>query len=294
MSLVLRSRWRVVLAVVALVASFVIAPSSGAAQAPTAVAATPVEADFVASVNQERAARGLDPLTVDGVMTAAARDWAEEMAHHEHLHHAPDITTGAPSGWLKVGENIGRGRSVDSLMDAFMASPAHAANLLDPAFTRVGVGVASDDDGRLYTTHRFAATRTDVAPTCKGRVATIVAQPGVETVGTSGADVIVGTSGPDVIDGRGGDDVICGRGGDDRIEGGRGSDLLHGGGGDDTLRGQSGSDALTGGSGRDRLYGGSGRDHLAGQRGADHAFGGSGRDTCDASKRDEVRSCILG
>ena len=42
-------------------------------------------------------------------------------------------------------------------MDAFIASPGHYANIVDPEFTHIGVGVIRDPDNpaRLFTTHRF-------------------------------------------------------------------------------------------------------------------------------------------
>lgn len=88
-------------------------------------------------------------------------------------------------------------------------------------------------------------------PTCKGQVATIVAQPGVETTGTDSADVIVGTSGPDFITGGAGDDLICGLGGDDVIRGAGGADRIFGAGGDDRLAGGPGVDLVDGGAGVD-------------------------------------------
>ena len=42
-------------------------------------------------------------------------------------------------------------------MQAFINSPAHYANLVDPAWTHVGVGVTFAADGRMYTTHNFMA-----------------------------------------------------------------------------------------------------------------------------------------
>lgn len=115
------------------------------------------EAAFVASLNAVRAANGLQPLQVNGNMTAAARNWAGWMASNGVLQHAGDIVTGAPGNWTKVGENVGRGGGVQSVFDAFMASPSHRANVLDPSYTQVGVGVVWTTDGLMYTTHRFAA-----------------------------------------------------------------------------------------------------------------------------------------
>ena len=124
-------------------------------------------------------------------------------------------------------------------------------------------------------------------PTCLGQPATIVAIPGVPTVGTSGDDVIVGTTGNDVIRGRGGDDLICARAGDDNVKGnggndqidlGPGNDEAAGGKGNDWIHGKSGRDRLRGNSGGDQLRGGKGRDVLRGDKGIDFLHGGSARD----------------
>lgn len=129
------------------------------------LAAGPVlddEAAFVASLNEVRAANGLPALVIDNSMTVAARDWTTWMVDNLTLQHADDIVVGAPTDWLKVGENVGRGGSVDSIFQAFMESPGHAANVLDESYTRVGVGVFHAPDGRIYTTHRFAVAAVDV------------------------------------------------------------------------------------------------------------------------------------
>lgn len=105
---------------------------------------------------------------------------------------------------------------------------------------------------------------------CKGRQPTVLAIPGVRTVGTSSPDVIVGL--PlikDTIDGRGGGDVICGL---DR------RDFLHGGTDNDEVRGNHGSDFLFGEDGDDLLRGGPNDDVLRGGPGFDRCFGGAGRD----------------
>ncbi len=118
------------------------------------------EATYVSNINGIRAANGLGPLVVDSNMTGAARNWTIWMVENETLAHADDIVTGAPSDWLKVGENVGRGGSLDAVWQAVLNSPSHAANVLDPTYDLVGIGVAWNADGRLYTTHRFAATES--------------------------------------------------------------------------------------------------------------------------------------
>ncbi len=135
------------------------------------------EATYVANINAVRAANGLGPLRVDANMTAAARDWTVWMAENETLQHAGDITTGAPSDWLKAGENVGRGGSVGAVWDAFLNSSTHRANVLDPAYDTVGIGVAWTDDGRMYTTHRFASTESGSAPVAAAPTTTPVSEP---------------------------------------------------------------------------------------------------------------------
>ena len=120
------------------------------------------------------------------------------------------------------------------------------------------------------------------APTCFGRAATIIAQPGVPTVGTRGADVIIGTSGNDVIRGRGGADLICSGGGDDRVFAGGGRDSVDLGSGDDVAKAGAGNDYVAGGTGNDTIRGHRGRDTIRGDGGIDTCFGGKGRDTLES------------
>lgn len=142
----------------------VVGAAVAVAQDPGWTLAPSDESAFVANINAARAANGLGPLTVDTNMRAAARDWAVWMAENDTLQHASNIVTGAPSNWTKVGENVGKGGSVSSVWNAFMASPGHAANVLDPLYTRVGVGMVWADNGVLWTTHRFAAASSDSPP----------------------------------------------------------------------------------------------------------------------------------
>lgn len=144
------------IAVVALVAA-VAAVATVGAQEKNWTLAPEDEARFVDHINAERAALGLGPLSLDTSMRDAARGWTYWMAENLTLAHADDIVTGAPADWAKVGENVGRGGTLEAVMEAFMASPSHAANVLDPSYTLVGIGVVWTDDGRIYTTHRFAA-----------------------------------------------------------------------------------------------------------------------------------------
>ncbi|RZV46656.1 MAG: CAP domain-containing protein, partial [Acidimicrobiales bacterium] len=132
------------------------------------------EGTFVSGVNQARAAKGLPALTVDTQLISLARGWSNKMnagvcGEGNNICHASPISAGVTHDWAKLGENVGTGPDVKSVMDAFIASPGHYANIIDPAFTHVGIGVVWDG-ARLYVTQRFmklqpaATTTTTAAP----------------------------------------------------------------------------------------------------------------------------------
>jgi hypothetical protein len=144
-----------VLAVFSLVVALLTAASP-------AVASPSEESAFVAGVNQARAAAGLPALQVDNELISLARGWTNQMKNgvcggDKYICHASPISAGLTQDWAKLGENVGTGPDVDSVMDAFIASPGHYANIVDPEFTHIGVGVIRDPDNpaRLFTTHRF-------------------------------------------------------------------------------------------------------------------------------------------
>lgn len=134
------------------------------ATAMTLVGVEPVSADeltdeseFVARINDLRASQGIAPLEVHSRLTQMGRDWSLNMALADGISHNPALATWAPSDWTRLGENVGVGGSVASLHDAFVASPAHHRNLVDPQFRYVGIGVVYDD-GRIYVTQQFMTT----------------------------------------------------------------------------------------------------------------------------------------
>jgi uncharacterized protein YkwD len=137
--------------------SLAVAAPADAGRVPTAVALQDPAAaadDFVARINQLRASKGLGALSVDGELTAQANQWAGTMANAGRIFHASDLSVGITANWSKLGENVGVGGDTASLFQAFVNSPTHYDNLVDPAYTRVGVGVVHAG-GRMYTAHRF-------------------------------------------------------------------------------------------------------------------------------------------
>lgn len=113
------------------------------------------ENDFLVQINQLRASRGVPALSVNDDLTNIARTWTDQMIANGGLSHNPSLAAEAPGGWSKLGENVGVGYDVSSLMQAFINSPAHYANLVDPRYSSVGIGVTVTPDGRVWVTQDF-------------------------------------------------------------------------------------------------------------------------------------------
>lgn len=104
------------------------------------------ESSLLREMNRVRAAHGLGPLTADTRLTRAARSHSEEMIGSNIFDHGAFGTRMVRfnvTGRL-AGENLawgtGASGTAQGVVAAWLASPGHRANLLRPAFTRVGVG----------------------------------------------------------------------------------------------------------------------------------------------------------
>jgi len=113
-------------------------------------------------VNGERASRGLSNLGLDSRLTSVAQQHSDYQAEDQTLTHndpAGDPGTRVQNAgymWTSVAENIAEGQnSMQSCMDALMASPGHRANILGPSYTHFGAAV-SDTGSVPYYTQDFA------------------------------------------------------------------------------------------------------------------------------------------
>ncbi|MFI9808634.1 sigma-70 family RNA polymerase sigma factor [Streptomyces sp. NPDC052301] len=133
------------------------APSASAPQAQSAPAGT--VGQVVALVNKERAAAGCGPLTEDPQLEKAAQGHSDDMAARHFFDHTnPDGAdpgqriTAAGYRWSTEGENIAQGQqTADSVMQAWMNSPGHRANILNCSFKDIGVGVHQGPGGPWWT-----------------------------------------------------------------------------------------------------------------------------------------------
>ena len=122
-------------------------------------------AEVVALTNGHRAAHGLRPLADDPRLAAAAQAYSEDMvARRFYSHTSPDGTepwdraAAAGCTHVGIGENIACGqRSPAEVVQGWMDSPAHRANILKPEFTHIGVGFQCGGQAGTYWTQLFGA-----------------------------------------------------------------------------------------------------------------------------------------
>lgn len=92
-------------------------------------------------VNGTRTEAGLSSCGWDAHLQERAQSWAEHLAAQRLLVHS-DLGTGVPTPWYRLGENVGYGPSAGVIHDAYLGSPSHRRNVLDPRWTSCAVGVA--------------------------------------------------------------------------------------------------------------------------------------------------------
>ena len=139
-------------------------PSKTETKAP--VAKTPVnvsaeaaaEAEVLKLVNDERAKVGCSPVAANSALTDLASAFSEDMAARDFFDHTdPSGLTpwdrAAKAGISSLGgENIARGQAdAAAVMDAWMNSPGHKANILNCDFKTLGVGAHFGSGGPWWT-----------------------------------------------------------------------------------------------------------------------------------------------
>ncbi|MFI5667664.1 CAP domain-containing protein [Streptomyces sp. NPDC051704] len=143
-------------------------PAPTTPAAPPAPSATPAptpgdghsaeESAVVTLVNQERAQAGCGPVRANPPLAALAGAFSKDMAVRGFFDHTdPDGNTpwdrATKAGLSGLGgENIARGQGdAQAVMNAWMNSPGHKANILNCEFRTLGVGVYVADGGPWWT-----------------------------------------------------------------------------------------------------------------------------------------------
>jgi uncharacterized protein YkwD len=129
-----------------------------AAVDPSAIAQRAVDL-----ANSERIAAGLDVLATPDNLKECSRIRVGYLAAHHTIEHSDDSggfgTQAIMDAWgvpyVYWGENTGRisllaDAPADGMHQAWMGSPPHRANILNPNFVRIGLSVQPGDDGALY------------------------------------------------------------------------------------------------------------------------------------------------
>ena len=115
------------------------------------------EAEVIRLVNERRKEAGLAALKTDWELSRIARYKSRDMRENGYFSHTSP-TYGTPFEMIKAfglsyktaGENIAYGqRTPQEVMNAWMNSPGHRANILNAGFTRIGVGY--EPNGNYWT-----------------------------------------------------------------------------------------------------------------------------------------------
>ncbi len=111
------------------------------------------EGEFLAHLNAERKAAGLNELTVHWDLLDDARAHSQVMMDGNHLHHNPDLGS-VTDRWWRLGENVGVGPDAEILHQAFMNSEGHRRNILGE-WDYVGIGVRQESEYKIWVTVVF-------------------------------------------------------------------------------------------------------------------------------------------
>ena len=131
---------------------------------PVSAGQSSMTSQVVSLVNSERAAQGIAALQNDSKLSEIAQQKAEDMAKNQFFSHtsptygsAFDMLKAAGYSYKTAGENIAMGqKSAASVMDGWMHSSGHRANILHTSYEKIGVGYAVSADGTPYWVQIFA------------------------------------------------------------------------------------------------------------------------------------------
>jgi len=134
----------------------------------TPVLAAQWAAQVIDLVNSERVSQGLSPVVSNATLTEMAEDYACEMILGDFFAHENPLT-GSTVGsradehgydYLIVGENLAAGQhSPAEVVQAWMDSPGHRANILGEEYEQIGVAVRTGGGYGVYWVQEFGLPR---------------------------------------------------------------------------------------------------------------------------------------
>lgn len=121
------------------------------------------------AANAERMQRGLQPLRWSDSLYRAAYGHAQAMAEHEEISHQfqgePELTARGETAGARfsvISENVAEAPTAVEIQEAWMHSPKHRENMLDPRVDSIAIRVVSRD-GELYAVEDFDRTVTKLS-----------------------------------------------------------------------------------------------------------------------------------
>lgn len=196
----LRRRALFVLLGIALVAEGFLVANLMARNSGFSFLAAVIQSEIITLTNEERLHNNAGVLTENTTLDAAAQAKANDMAAKGYFaHQSPDgrqpwdFISAAGYRYQYAGENLAV-RFVDSkdVVDAWMESPTHRANIVKPAYTQIGVAMAQGmykGQEATFVVQYFATPLRSAAPAAAAPSAPIaveqIEQPGVAVLGAS-------------------------------------------------------------------------------------------------------------
>ena len=127
---------------------------------------TEEEKGVLERTNAERKAAGLPELVPNAKLFQAARDHSANMAKLNRMSHIlngrthADRAAAAGYAYTFLGENIAwNQRDAAQVLECWMRSAGHRANILNRNYTEIGIGVAVNERGEHYWTQMFGTSR---------------------------------------------------------------------------------------------------------------------------------------
>ena len=123
--------------------------------------------EVVRLVNEERAAHGLDPVTVDATLTMMAGDYACTLIRDDYFGHYHPETGDGPGEratafgyrYRAVGENLAAGQraAAEAMKDWMNSTEGHRENILNPMWEHVGIAIRTGGTYGVYWVQEFGA-----------------------------------------------------------------------------------------------------------------------------------------
>lgn len=136
-------------------------PVQGSSSVSASIQSSSVASEVVRLTNSARSQNGYAALVEDGALSEAAAVRAREIARsfsHTRPSGASFSSALSESGvsYLRAGENIASGqKSASEVVNAWMNSPGHRANILNSSYSRIG-SASVNINGTLYWVQLFA------------------------------------------------------------------------------------------------------------------------------------------